>query len=40
MMFISAVGMLSALGNNLDETADNLRRGVAWRPACSQANSG
>ncbi|CUU23620.1 beta-ketoacyl-[acyl-carrier-protein] synthase family protein [Duffyella gerundensis] len=29
MMFISAVGMLSALGNNLDETADNLRRGVA-----------
>lgn len=29
MIFISAVGMLSALGNNMDETAYNLSRSIA-----------
>lgn len=29
MIYISAVGMINALGNNLDEIAANLARGVA-----------
>ncbi|MCC5415972.1 beta-ketoacyl-ACP synthase, partial [Escherichia coli] len=29
MIYISAVGMINALGNNLDEVAANLARGVA-----------
>ncbi|EKW71190.1 putative 3-oxoacyl-(Acyl carrier) synthase domain protein, partial [Escherichia coli 97.1742] len=29
MIYISAVGMINALGNNLDEIATNLTRGVA-----------
>ncbi|EEW8153347.1 TPA: beta-ketoacyl-ACP synthase, partial [Escherichia coli] len=29
MIYISAVGMINALGNNLDEIATNLARGVA-----------
>lgn len=29
MIYISAVGMINALGNNLDEIAANLTRGVA-----------
>ncbi|HBA2701896.1 TPA: beta-ketoacyl-ACP synthase, partial [Escherichia coli] len=29
MIYISAVGMINALGNNLDDIAANLTRGVA-----------
>lgn len=38
MIYISAVGMINALGNNLDEIAANLTRGVA--PVCARAPAG
>jgi 3-oxoacyl-[acyl-carrier-protein] synthase-1 len=38
MIYISAVGMINALGDNCDEIAANLTRGIA--PVCARVRAG